>query len=357
MRLIRLGLPAFLSVFAAFPAAPHRHAAPQQTKVADGVYLFTTPPYGDVGLDGNSIAITSEDGVLVFDTNGTPAASAAVLEQIRALTDRPVRYIVNSHWHWDHWYGTETYLNAFPSVQVVAHETTREMMKGPALAFNAPGLERDLPNYLQGLEEKAAATPALQSTLEEDRFFLEQKRSVHHVFPTVTFSDRLTIRLGEREIQVRHADRAVTPGDAFLYLPAEKVVITGDLLVNPVSFALSCYPSGWLRTLEAIDALDAAVIVPGHGAPLHDKALLHATMDVFRVLLREGRAARDRGLAVDDARTAIMPQLRDPMLRITGGDARTSSAFEIQLVDWYLHRVYDELAGPLTNAIAPIPRS
>lgn len=71
-----------------------------------------------------------------------------------------------------------------------------------------------------------------------------------------------------------------------------------------------------------MDALDASVIVPGHGAALHDKALLHTTMDVFRVLLREGQAAKERGLE-----------------------------------DWYLHRVYDELNGPLTDAIAPIPRA
>jgi len=155
---------------------------------------------------------------------------------------------------------------------------------------------------------------------------------------------------------VLHADRAVTPGDAFLYLPSEKIVVTGDLLVNPVSFALSCYPTGWLRTLERIDALDASVIVPGHGAALHDKALLHATMDVFRALLSEGKAAKDRGLAVDDARAAILPRIRPLMVTITKDDPSVNAAFETQLVDWYLHRVYDELDGPLTNAIAPIPR-
>ena len=270
----------------------------------------------------------SKDGVLVFDTNGTPAASAAVLEQIRKLTDQPVKYVVNSHWHWDHWYGTETYADAFPGLHVIAHENTREMMRGPALAFNAPGIERDLPNYIAGLEKKASSDLSLQPLLEEDRFFLEQKRAVRHVFPTATFENRATIWMGGREIQVLHADRAVTPGDAFLYLPSEKIVVTGDLLVNPVSFALSCYPTGWLRTLERIDALDASVIVPGHGAALHDKALLHATMDVFRALLSEGKAARDRGLAVDDARAEILPRIRPLTVRITKDDPKANAAFE-----------------------------
>jgi len=81
------------------------HAPPRKIRAADGVYLFTTAPYSDVGLDGNSVAILSDDGVLVFDANGTPAAAAAVLAEIRKLTPKPVRYLVLSHWHWDHWYG------------------------------------------------------------------------------------------------------------------------------------------------------------------------------------------------------------------------------------------------------------
>jgi len=131
--------------------------------------------------------------------------------------------------------------------------------------------------------------------------------------------------------------------------------VTGDLLVNPISYALSCYPTGWLNTLEKIDALDASVIVPGHGEPLRDKSLLHATMDVFRELLRKGKEAKAKGLDPDQARDAIMPGLRDLMVKITHDDKALNDAFRVQLVDWYLHRVYDELSGSLTDAIAPIP--
>ena len=109
---------------------------PKRVQVAEGVYVFMTPPYGDVGLDGNSVVIVSTAGVLVFDANGTPAAAEAVLAEIRKLTDKPVKYVVNSHWHWDHWYGTEVYKKAFPGVHVITHEKTRELMMGPAIAFN-----------------------------------------------------------------------------------------------------------------------------------------------------------------------------------------------------------------------------
>ncbi len=351
-------------VLAAFQAVPDR-PAPTRTEIAPGIHLFRTAPYGDVGLDGNSVAIISNNGVLVFDTNGTPSAAAAVLTEIRKLTTQPVRYVVNSHWHWDHWYGTEVYTQAFPDVTVVAHEKTRALMAGPAIEFNRPGLDSQLPGYLANVEQRIAkaeaTTPAppelarLKQALADGRFFLAQKKSVQHTLPTLTYSNRLTLHLGDREIQVQHHDRAVTPGDSFLYLPKEKIVITGDLLVNPVSFALSSYPTGWLRTLEHIDSLDATLMVPGHGEPLKDKVLLRATMGVFRELLKQGAAARARGLDPDAARAEILPGLRPWMVQITGDVPATNNAFEIQMVDWFLHRVYDELAGPLTDAIAPIP--
>jgi glyoxylase-like metal-dependent hydrolase (beta-lactamase superfamily II) len=163
--------------------------------------------------------------------------------------------------------------------------------------------------------------------------------------------------MGERHIEVLNYGRGVTPGDTFVYLPKEKILLLGDLIVNPVTFALSGFPTEWLRVLEKVDALDATTIVTGHGEPLHDKALLHATMDVFRVLLREGKEAKARGLDPDQAKEAIFPTLHDLMVTITGDRPAVNTAFKQQLVDWYLHRVYDELDGPLTDAIAKIPPS
>jgi glyoxylase-like metal-dependent hydrolase (beta-lactamase superfamily II) len=178
---------------------------------------------------------------------------------------------------------------------------------------------------------------------------------VRHTLPDVTFKDRLDVTLGERRIQILNYGRAVTPGDTFIYLPAERVLATGDLLVNPISFALSCYPTEWLATLTKLDALDTAVIVPGHGLPLRDKTLLHATRDLFRELLSRGKEAKSNGVDVDAARDEMLPELQDLKMRITGGDSALDGPFRIQLIDWFLHRVYEELDGPLSDAIAAIP--
>jgi cyclase len=337
-------------------AADYVRPAPQTIRVADGVYLFVSKPYGDVGLDGNAVAIVSSDGVLMFDANGTPASSAAVLAEVRKLTDKPVKFVVYSHWHWDHWYGTETYTNAFPDLRVIAHEKARILMAGPAIEFNRSGLESQLPGYVASVEKRAQADPQLRPLADEDRFFLEQKKRAHLVLPSITFSDRMAIHLGGREIDLLHYGRAITPGDTLLYLPAEKIVIAGDLLINPVTYALGCYPTEWLQTLERIDALDAAVIVPGHGEPMHDRTLLRTTMRVVRELLSAGKDAKARGLDPDQAREEILPRLHDLMVAMTHDDPKLNDQFRTYLVDWCLHRVYDELEGPLSDAIAPIPR-
>ncbi len=105
---------------------------------------------------------------------------------------------------------------------------------GTALVFNQPGIDSQLPEYIASLQKRVASLPAsaeataLRERIAAHQWFLEQKRTVTHTFPDLTFTDQLTLHLGGREIQVRHHDRAVTPGDAFLYLPKEHVLVTGD---------------------------------------------------------------------------------------------------------------------------------
>ena len=357
-----------LLALAAAPAAAQAPAAgPTRVDVAPGVYLFQTAPYSDVGLDGNSVVIVSGDGVLVFDSNGTPAAARAVLAEIRKLTPKPVRFLVNSHWHWDHWYGAEVYREAFPGLTVITHEATRRLMAGPAIAFNQPGLDEQLPGHIRQVEAALARAqaetppssrvPALERHLATDRAFLEAKRGFHPTLADLTFTDSLTLHLGERTVQVLHYDRAITPGDVLLYLPDQRLVVTGDLLINPITFALFSYPTGWIATLHRIAALEPRVLVPGHGAPLHDLALLRATT---RLLEREqvlAREAKTRGETVDQAKAAILADglvhsLRDT---ITGGDHTLDQTFALYLVDWFVRRVYQELDGPLDDSIPAIP--
>lgn len=349
------------------PLAAQQHPGPTRTDLGDGIYLFQTAPYSDVGLDGNSVVIVSDSGVLVFDANGTPDAARAVLAEIRRLTSQPIKFLVQSHWHWDHWYGSEVYRAAFPSLQIVAHEKTRAMMDGPAIVFNQPFLDEQLPGHVRELAGALAKARAagdkkdqaakLATHLANDQRFLQQKRTTHYTLATITYSDSLTLYLGKRVIKVLHHDRAITPGDSYLYLPNERVVVAGDLLINPITFALFCYPSGWISTLDAIDALDARMIIPGHGKALTDERLLHATR---ALLVRERELAKElksQGKSAADAGQAILADSTVLALRteITGGDTSLNESFAPYLVHWFVRRVYQELDGTLDDSIPRTP--
>lgn len=336
------------------------HPAPAATEVAPGVWLFRTEPYGDVGLDGNSVAIVSDDGVLVLDANGTPDAARAVLAKIRRITPQPVRYLVYSHWHWDHWYGGEVYKESFPSLVVVSHEATRALMAGPAIAFNRPGLDGQLPAHIAQVDTERVQAPrgseearVLAEHLAADRAFLAQKRGFHPTLATLTYRDSLTIHLGTRTIRLVHHDRAITPGDTYLWLPEERIVVAGDLLINPITFALFCYPDGWIRSLAAIDARDAALIVPGHGAAMKDESLLHATRALLERQRKLALEAKRAGKPVADAKALVLadPEVQRLRTEMTGGDAKRAPAFALYLVEWFVKRVYQEADGPLTDEI------
>ena len=339
--------------------------APTVRDLGGGIYLFQTAPYSDVGLDGNSVAIVGRNGVLVFDANGTPAAAESVLVAIKRITSLPVRWLVLSHWHWDHWYGAEVYARAFPGLEIIAHERTKALMAGPAVAFNQPGLDAQLPGHITAVEQRVeqlrqahdTAVARVARHLDADRAFLARKRAVHHTLPTRTLTDSLVLDLGGRRVVVRHVDRAITPGDVFLHLPDDRVVVTGDLLINPVTFALFCYPTGWMRTLDTIAALRPTLIVPGHGEALRDDALLAQTRALLGREWTLARGLAQRGVPVASAKDSVLGDREVQRLReaITGGDASKHEMFALYLVDWYVRRVYDEVRGTLTDSIPRVP--
>lgn len=326
-------------------------------KVAEGVYLFTTTPYADVGLSGNSVAILSDEGVLVFDSSATPQTAATVLAEIRKLTDKPVRYLVNSHWHWDHWGGNETYLAAFPVLQTITHEKTRELMLTVEPRWNDKGLKEDLPQFLDGFEKQVAAAKAKNTPLERikaaeerlavDRNFLAQKLALHKTYPNVTFSDSMTIFMGGREIQVLHA-QAITTGDTYLYLPKEKVLVTGDILLSPYPFAIGgTYPTEWFRTLEKFAALAPNVIIPGHGDAETNSDFLRENIALFQEVMQQVKADKAKGLTAEQTAEALDKQNAELAAKIGIKDAETATAFKDYFLDVFVKRANRELDGPL----------
>jgi glyoxylase-like metal-dependent hydrolase (beta-lactamase superfamily II) len=326
-------------------------------KVAEGVYLFTTTPYADVGLSGNSVAVLSDDGVLVFDSNATPETAATVLSEIRKLTDKPMRYLVNSHWHWDHWGGNQTYQAAFPGLQIITHEKTRELMLTVEPRWNAKGLKEDLPQFLDGFEKQIAAAKAknapperikaAEERLAADSNFLAQKQSLRKTYPNVTFSESMTILMGGREIQVLHA-QAITSGDTYLYLPKEKVLITGDILLSPYPFAIGgTYPAEWLKTLEKFATLEPNIIIPGHGDPETNTDFLRDNIALFQEVMQQVKADKAKGMTVQQITESLDKRNAELAARLGINDAETAAAFKDYFLEVFVKRAYRELDGPL----------
>ncbi len=125
-------------------------------KVADGGYAFIDYDATREFVFGNSIAVIGDDGVLVFDSNQLPSLARKMLAEIRRLTDKPVRYVVNSHWHWDHTMGNQVYRDAFPQVEIIAHAETRREgdIETPRML---DGVANRLPEFLKRLKEGLSA--------------------------------------------------------------------------------------------------------------------------------------------------------------------------------------------------------
>jgi glyoxylase-like metal-dependent hydrolase (beta-lactamase superfamily II) len=108
--------------------------------------------------------------------------------------------------------------------------------------------------------------------------------------PTLMFTDKLDIDIGNRLVQVKHLGRGNTPGDTIVYLPKEKIVVAGDLLVHPIPYTYDGYPAEWVQTLQNMAQLDAEIIVPGHGPVLHGKAYLSLVTDLLKSAVEQVRA-------------------------------------------------------------------
>lgn len=356
----------FIVLFAAVLASPcfaEEYGKVTSRRVAEGVVLFTTSPYGDVGFCGNSIAILSEDGVLVFDTTGTPETAATILGEIRKLTDKPVRFVVNSHWHWDHWSGNEVYKAAFPGVQIITHEKTREQMIEVEPRWNADGLSVQLPAYVESLEKKVASAKtnhapdaaAMEKLYNADRNFLNQKKSLHKIVPDVTFSDSMTLWMGGREIRILHA-RAITAGDTYLYLPKEKILITGDILLSPYPYAAGgTFPSDWLKTLEMFATLEPSIIIPGHGDAQDNKKFLQGYLDLFREILKQVQEARSKGMTPEQTADSIGKQAPDLAAMLSITDPEVTNEFKAYFLDIFVGRACKEMAQPLGDLPDGLP--
>ena len=280
--------------------------------VADGVYAAIA--HARTPINCNAAVVVYDDGVLVVDTHSRPSSARALIQQIKSVTDKPVRYAVNSHFHWDHAQGNHAYPVAFPKqVTVVSSEATRENLRVLGLQrvkdqiAAAPRAIEDVKRRL-AVAKDAAEQATLREELRQQEEYLAEIQSLEITLPDLTFDKSLILHRADRDVVLLFLGRGHTDGDIVAYLPKQRVVATGDLLHGWMPYMGDSYPPEWVATLDALEALDFDHIIGGHG-DVKPKSHLRFFRNYLADLIGEVRAARVRGETLDQARTSVAAAL------------------------------------------------
>ena len=271
------------------------------TEVANGVYLAqTTAPL----FNSNALVIVNEEDVVVVDSHLTPAKARDLVASIKSVTTKPITTLINSHFHWDHAHGNQVFDDG---VQIIGHEYTRMKLAGTPLeetqyviatAGNKATLARIREMLTNASEEDR---PEIQKWFDLYSQQAEDWKEIAPIPPDTTLTARMTLFRGSREIQIHFFGRAHTGGDITIYLPAEKLAFTGDMMLQGPSFLGDGYVDEWVETLENLKGLAFETIVPGHGNPFTDRDLIGHVQAYYADLWEKVAAMHEQGIPVADA--------------------------------------------------------
>ena len=308
----------------------------QFVRVAPDIYAAIEPQNSTGLVHGNSVFVINDSDVFVVDANHTPSAARATIAQLRAVTSKPVRTIVYTHWHNDHNLGASAFADSYSGpIRIIATDSTRDDMQH---RFVEKSKTRDSTYYdrqstvydtmyanghdLAGRPLTPWRRVQMADLVKAFRnYYGPQAAAAHYLLPTETFADRMTIYGGARELDLLGYLHGNTRNDAVVFLPKEKIVITGDILVYPVPYTPPDHLAGWVTALHSIKALGATTIVPGHGPVMTDYRYLDLLVETLNSIIvqaeRAAAAKLDRAAAkksIDVARFRPLFAHGDPVL-------------------------------------------
>lgn len=334
-------------------------------QVAAGVYFIRHEDAPDAFPQGNTTVIVGGRESLVIDSCYLPSTAEQDVAVIRAWTRTTVRYLVNTHWHYDHTMGNGVYRDAFPGISIVAHVETRKQIAGynPQWFENFPkrgelfraaiasGKDAGGRTLTAGeIAEYEGALAGLDPVGREFRPLAERA----DLAPDLGFDRELRIDLGGREVHLLHLGRGNTAGDVVAWLPEEKLLVAGDLLDHPVPYLGGGYPVDEIATLEAVARLGAGVIVPGHGMVLRGEvatAYLRLVIDFLEAVVGAVDAevhrvgAGPRKLDLVNAGVLDRLPVAEWRRRFAGDDVEAGDFFEGFALDGAITATYAALSG------------
>ena len=240
-------------------------------KLSDHAYAYTAEG------DPNTGIVVGDDAVMVIDTQATPVMAQDVIRRIRTVTDKPIRYVVLSHYHAVRVLGASGYAPE----HVIASRDTYDLIVERGEADMKSEIER-FPRLFRAVESVPGLT-----------------------WPTIVFEKRMTLMMGKLRVEIMQLGRGHTKGDTVVWLPDDRVLFSGDLVeFDATPYTGDAYLKDWPATLDAIAALEPEKLVPGRGAALRNPAEVKAGLDGTRAFVTEMFASvRDGARAGKDLRT------------------------------------------------------
>ncbi|HEY3179891.1 MAG TPA: MBL fold metallo-hydrolase [Casimicrobiaceae bacterium] len=241
-------------------------------KLSDNAYAYTAEG------DPNTGIIIGDNAVLVADTQATPVMAQDVIRRIREVTDKPIRYVVLTHYHAVRVLGA----SAYQPQEIIASQDTYDLIVERGEADMKSEIER-FPRLFRAVESVPGLT-----------------------WPTLTFKGEMTLWLGKLEVKLMQLGRGHTKGDTVVWLPHERIMLSGDLVeFGATPYAGDAYFSDWPQTLDALAAMKPAKLVPGRGAALTTPRQVQEGLAGTRAFVSELFAAiKSATVAGKDLRTA-----------------------------------------------------
>ena len=271
------------------------------SKIADGVWAAVARP--QTLINSNAVIFENARDLLIMDSHSKPSAVASLVRQLqRVVPGKPARYVVASHFHWDHSHGLPAYRRIFTHADLISSETTRKLINDetvPRLKASFETLRASLEDYKQ----KAAAAKSPEERAMWDRMrretqdYLREMEDFTPELPNLTVDRDLIIHDKAHDLHLAFRGRGHTAGDVVVFCPQKKVVATGDLLHGFFPFIGDGYPLDWPNTLLQVAQLDFTQIAGGHGpVSPRDRVYRMANYieEVTEAVVRGKRAGKNR---------------------------------------------------------------
>jgi len=315
-------------------------------QVGEGVYAIIHADATEEWPHGNTGIVVGEDAVLVVDSTYLPARARADIALIRSITRKPVRYLVNTHWHGDHTHGNGVYRDVFPGIAIVGARGNAPLIalnqaRYPRSALAPDSAKRKALAALQasrasgksddGKTLDAEALRKLDNNIRLRGIELAEFGKIAIAAPDLLFDGAMELDLGRRRVVLTDRGPGNSPHDVTILIPDQRILFTGDLVVHPVPFVINTSPRPWIATLRSIEAMPLTALVPGHGPVMHDLDYVAQLRNLLETAQSRVEAELLQGASLDEVQKRVkLEDLRAAFVPPDNADAAAQWDYDIK---------------------------